>query len=499
MLAVLDIGEGSLQTVLLGLLFALCVLTVFNRWSQNSPRLPPSPGLALPVVGHLYLLEANPRQQFLKWGEKLGPMFRLYMGNNLVIVLHGYDVIREALVTHADKFSNRPSTYISSLLAKNSGFVTPGTSWVKHRKVSTEILRKLGQSTGAVEQKVQKELRSLLSSLHAQTDCPLDASGILSQSVSSVFYSVLFGPDFRFEDPETESCMKLVAEQACLLEGMIALDFLPFLRYLPGDLFGLKKTLEVREYVDSHLIRRQVASRREQSCTEEPEDFITYFLKNQDMQNGKNPELNEDSLVAIVFTLLIAAIDTTSISLSWAILYLLHHPEVQERCFQEMKDSIGLDRRPEFKDCGQLPYLEATILEVLRRASISPFSIHHTVTEDVILRGFLVPKDTIIMPSLDSALLSANVWGDPYNFRPERFLDDTGKRLVVKEQFIPFCIGPRSCFGEKLAKMVLMLFLSSVLQEFQIRSPPDTPLPSLKDTFGLNCIPQPFKVLFVPR
>ena len=154
-----------------------------------------------------------------------------------------------------------------------------------------------------------------------------------------------------------------------------------------------------------------------------------------------NPDVNEDNLVAVVFTILIAAIDTTTIAILWGLLYLLNNPKVQERCYEEIAQTVGLDRRVEVKDTAHLPYVEATVLEVFRRASISPFSIHHTVTEDVVMRGCVIPKDTIIMPCLDSALHSQTVWGDPFNFRPERFLDDKETRVVTNENFVPFSMG----------------------------------------------------------
>lgn len=487
-----------------GLLAATSLLllkVLYDRKSNLAPyRIPPSPGLAMPVLGHMYLMKANPRQQFLKWGKRLGPVFSLYMGSNLVIVLNGFDVLKEALVKQADKFSNRPHTYISSQLCKNSGFVTAGGGWQTQRKVSVEIFRKLGQGTGEFEKRINQEINELLPLLHACEDLPIDPKEYLTAHVSNIVYSILFGADFRFDDPKTEECVQLMAEQAVLLEGMIALDFLPFLRYLPGDIFGLKKTLTVNEYIETNLIKRQITSLYDQESTEEPREFISFYLReimSRRMKDGNNSDINEDNMVTVVLNLLIASIDTTSISLTWAVLFLLHHPEVQDKCYSEIEQNIGENQRPEFKDLAQLPYTEAMILEVLRRASISPFAIHHTVSEDVILRDYLIPKDTIILPSLDSVLLSEEIWGDPYNFRPERFLQDDG--INMKEYVVPFGMGRRSCFGEKMGKMMLMLFLTSIIQVFHIRSPQNTPLPSLQDKFGLNCQPEPFQVCFIPR
>ena len=79
-----------------------------------------------------------------------------------------------------------------------------------------------------------------------------------------------------------------------------------------------------------------------------------------------------------MFTILVAAVDTATLAVLWAILYLLHHPKVMGRCHEEVMATVGSNRKPGVKDTKAMPYMEATVLEVLRRASISPFGIHHT-------------------------------------------------------------------------------------------------------------------------
>ena len=85
-------------------------------------------------------------------------------------------------------------------------------------------------------------------------------------------------------------------------------------------------------------------------------------------------------------------------------------------------------------------YLEATINEVLRKGSVAPFSVQHATPYDVGFRGYVIPKDAIIMPFMDSVLQDPDIWGDPENFRPERFIGPDGK-LNKPEEFIPFGTG----------------------------------------------------------
>ncbi|XP_046558215.1 cytochrome P450 2U1-like [Haliotis rubra] len=204
-----------------------------------------------------------------------------------------------------------------------------------------------------------------------------------------------------------------------------------------------------------------------------------------------------ENLVSVIVDLFGAGTVTTATIILWTLVYLLHNPDVQEKCFQEIKENIGQSRLPSMKDKINVPYVEATIMEVLRRADIVPTSLPHTVPHDVQFRGYTFPKGVPVIVMLDSVLQDPDVWGDPDNFRPDRFLDDTGK-IVKKEEFIPFSLGRRVCLGESMARMELFLFLTTMIQRFKF-VPVDGQMPSLDAIIGLTYSPKPFLVKAIPR
>ncbi|XP_048253325.1 cytochrome P450 2D1-like [Haliotis rufescens] len=168
-----------------------------------------------------------------------------------------------------------------------------------------------------------------------------------------------------------------------------------------------------------------------------------------------------------------------------------------EKYFQEIQENIGQSRRPSMKDKTNLPYVEATIMEVLRRSDIAPTALPHTVPHDVQFRGYTFPKGVLVILMLDSVLQDPDVGGDPENFRPDRFLDDTGK-IVKKEEFIPFSLGRRACLGESMARMELFLFLTTMIQRFKF-VPVDDQMPSLDGIMGVTHSPRPFLMKAIPR
>ena len=87
-----------------------------------------------------------------------------------------------------------------------------------------------------------------------------------------------------------------------------------------------------------------------------------------------------------------------------------------------------------------MTYLEATISEVLRHASVVPFALPHSTSSDVSFAGYVIPKGAYIIVRLDTALHDPEVWQEPDKFLPERFIGSDGK-MVRHDGFIPFSTG----------------------------------------------------------
>ncbi|KAJ3584926.1 hypothetical protein NHX12_013649 [Muraenolepis orangiensis] len=160
-----------------------------------------------------------------------------------------------------------------------------------------------------------------------------------------------------------------------------------------------------------------------------------------------------DLLDALIQAQTPRGVETTSTTLLWILAYLIHHPQVQERVQRELDKVVGRGRGV----CGT-------------RVLVNMWAIHHD------------PQH----------------WDQPDLFKPERFLDDQGRRKTPP-CFLPFGAGPRVCVGESLARMELFLFLSSLLQRMSFRRPDGAPPPDLQGRVGVVLQPLPYKVLVIPR
>jgi len=146
-----------------------------------------------------------------------------------------------------------------------------------------------------------------------------------------------------------------------------------------------------------------------------------------------------------------------------------------------------------------MPYTEATIAETLRFSSIVPAGVMHKVLADTEFKGYFFPKDTILIHNAHYIHHDPEIWGDPEQFRPERFLSSDGKTFKKQEALMPFSTGKRQCLGESLARDTLFLFATNVFQRFTVEFDPNGPDNGFEPAIGFVLPPQPFNVVFKDR
>lgn len=105
----------------------------------------------------------------------------------------------------------------------------------------------------------------------------------------------------------------------------------------------------------------------------------------------------------------------------------------------------------------------------MRFETLVPSSVPHRALRDTTLGGYDIPKDTIVFAGLNAMHHSKEVWGDPENFRPERFLNASGKLDLKKDFSLPFGAGRRLCAGETFARNTMFLTIAALLQNFNLK------------------------------
>ncbi|HCI80162.1 MAG TPA: cytochrome P450 [Ktedonobacter sp.] len=243
----------------------------------------------------------------------------------------------------------------------------------------------------------------------------------------------------------------------------------------------LKMVEEGRQTLDN-FIYNLIAQRRAEG--RDTGDVLSMLLKAQDEGNTMTDKQVHDQ----VLTLIAAGHETAQNTLSWTFYLLSKHPEVREKLRAELH-SVLTGRAPTVADLPNLPYLEWVINESWRilppawtqgRRSVNAFE----------LDGYTFPADTIVVMSQWVLHNLPDIWGDPQNFRPERWNPELNAK-VPQGAYFPFGMGPRICIGMPLAQMETKLLLATILQQYEPQLVPNFPVVlqprvTLRPKFGMK-------------
>ncbi|CAG5116332.1 unnamed protein product [Candidula unifasciata] len=480
---------------------AIGILVAYFWLHRPNPKCPPSPSGAWPIVGHLLQLTADPRVKFAKFREQCGDVYSLYLGSTRVVVFNGLDVAKEVLVKQGDDFMDRAVNYVDIASdSVNKGLASSnGPAWKEHRLFTMTVLKNFGLGKNMLAEKVQEEVNYFMELLESFQGKPKDVDSLTTTAVSNIMCSIIVGRRFDYDDQQFAQILELIRYNLSKLKGTALLNYFPWLRFLPGDLFYCKIiTKNFREFFD--IFARYYIQENEQ-VVGEPGNYIAAYLQeiNKKVQAGEKTYLDKSNLLRCIFDLFVAGTETTATTLGWFFLYMVNYPRVQDKVFEEISEVVGQDRAPNTQDRSKLVYTTATIMEVQRLASLLPFSGARVVRRDVQIAGYLIPQDSHVLINFDTVLHDKALWGDDADqFRPERFIASDGS-LYTPDAWIPFAIGKRNCLGDSMAKLELYIFVSNIIQRFQILPPDSKRVPPLKGCLQITHVPSPYEVRFVSR
>ena len=115
------------------------------------------------------------------------------------------------------------------------------------------------------------------------------------------------------------------------------------------------------------------------------------------------------------------------------------YPAIQKRAQLEIQNSIG-DRTPTSADRQNLKLIEAIICEIFRVSAFVQFAVSRAIRATT-LKGYTIPKDSIVFLNMYGLHRDPTIWKDPEHFHLENFFDEATSSLINTEYLIPFSIG----------------------------------------------------------
>lgn len=481
------------------LLFLIFVLSsVLWLRSRRPSRYPPGP-TPLPIIGNLHNVAKKDFMQAIRdLREKYGDIISLSLGAYWVVFVNGSENLREIFVKNANETSDRPPLFIFKLVKNKGVIASSGPNWKHQRTFALSKLRDFGFGKRSFESSILEEIENFLNLLESFKGKSFGLSGIIRTSLSNNVMSITVGRRFEYDDPKFRYFVNLLDEvnNTAALSG--ALNFIPILEKLPGDPFGAKRILEVANDFFDNFFGEELKEHRETLDENNIRDFIDAYLVQMKTVETSNEYYTDEQLLSVIADIFGAGTETSATTIEWAFVYLMNDMDVQNKMRQEIDDIVGHGRLPTMSDKHNLPYCEAVVIESLRLGNVVPFALPHNVSEDIHYKGYIIPKNAVIMPCLDSVAHDENLFSDSQSFKPDRFLDENGK-ICGQEKILSFSLGRRVCLGESLARMEVFLYLTALVQRFDILPADGESPPPIKGQLGVTYSPGSFKLRAISR
>ena len=192
----------------------------------------------------------------------------------------------------------------------------------------------------------------------------------------------------------------------------------------------------------------EIGKRRADPRTAERDDILSMLLgaHDEDGQPMSDQELHDE-----LVTLLVAGHETTATALAWTLERLVRHPAELERLTAEV-------------EAGEDDYLDAVIKETLRVRPVLNYAMRK-LTRPMEVGGYTVPAGATLGSSIHLIHRRPDIYSDPEEFRPERFLGDGAPDTY---SWIPFGGGIRRCLGAAFATYEMKVVLRTVLERCEL-------------------------------
>lgn len=155
---------------------------------------------------------------------------------------------------------------------------TSGPVWRELRNFCLRTLKDLGYNKRSIDTRVREEITYVLEEIEGHKGLPFDFKRLAQMCISNIVCSVVYGQRYDYHD---SNFVKLIANMNAVFENgssTAAINFFPFLRFLPGDLFGVKKLKKCYQVeVDFNKKRIQEHRANFNPC-EPPLDYIDSIL-----------------------------------------------------------------------------------------------------------------------------------------------------------------------------------------------------------------------------
>ena len=351
------------------LVLVTVILVLFTFWwysnTTKPENFPPGPP-RYPLIGSLpfMLRKGNQRTEksfmhgILHNIERYGKLVGFYMGSKPFVVVADYDTMKDLL--KREEVSGRPP--IAPLSEFRPGYNTldsenhrrapgvlfsQGSYWREQRRFLLRNLRDFGFGKSEMEDAMLDEIDKLCFELQKYVGKPKFLGNTLNLSIVNALWAILVGEHLPLDDPMllkiVESVNIFVRESSGLNRWANILPY-PRMLLLFKNYFKIYRLEEVMNGIAS-MVEKQIQEHQNTRERDNVRDMMDLFLN--EIENTTDPNSSfygtkgHYAMVNDHIDLFLAGMETTSTSLNWTFLYLLHHPDMKYKIHDEL-DKVSI-------------------------------------------------------------------------------------------------------------------------------------------------------------
>ncbi|KAG7017631.1 Cytochrome P450 98A2 [Cucurbita argyrosperma subsp. argyrosperma] len=466
-----------LSLIPLSLLLLLLAYNLFNRLRF---KLPPGPR-PLPVVGNLYDVKPVRFRCYADWAKQYGPIISVWFGSTLNVVVSNTELARAVLKEHDQSLADRHRTRSAAKFSRDGKdliWADYGPHYVKVRKVCTIELfspKRLESLRPIREDEVSAMVEDIfkLCTSPEKSGKSVKVREFLGAVSFNNITRLAFGKRFVNSDgvmDEQGLEFKAIVANGLKLGASLAMaEHIPWLRWMfPLEEEAFAKHGARRDRLTRAIMEEHTKARNQSGNVKN--HFVDALLTLQDKY-----DLSEDTIIGLLWDMITAGMDTTAISVEWAMAEIVRNPRVQKKVQEELDNVVGVDRIMTENDFSNLPYLQCVVKEAMRLHPPTPLMLPHRSNANVKIGGYDIPKGSNVHVNVWAVARDPAVWKNAEEFRPERFLEEDVDMKGHDLRLLPFGAGRRVCPGAQLGINLVTSMLGHLLHHFEW-----TPSPGMK-------------------
>ncbi|CAI6288229.1 unnamed protein product [Periconia digitata] len=426
----------------------------------------------------------NGQENSVKWGSQFGPVYRIWSGFQGEVVLtrpSDIEVVFRDSHSHQKAPSNNSGHLMNLLLGSCVGLIS-GSEWQNVRRATEQHF--LRPSAKALIPRVLANAKTYISTMYSDrtnekweksTDERPGREWNLHPVVDLKNYPFLVVAEVLYGPLSDDLQRRLIA----LIPGRVKV----FNQVIQGGIsrFQASRALPLRIHREIDAFKVEWARWND--------DAHAAAILSQQQHDGKASKTEmtqlrpaildmyksvaeglatQEHILQTLDEMLFANLDVTMGGISWPLIFLAAHMDVQNTLRREIA-SISPETEGEMERyiLSQDTYLHHVILEAARLRPLVPFSIPQSCPTPRLVSGYKVPAGTNFIVDTHALNIRDPAWGpDNTCFRPERWRGISGKES--RYRYWRFGFGPRLCLGKHVADVMIKALIYELVQRSEL-------------------------------